>query len=117
VALRRPLRMYSSIIERRDRLCIHPQFLAPEWIERSKNLVVFDLHADSERNAGQESFPEMLMTSMNDLRNLLKWLPPESTVVFSCGDDIERFDAQIEGTLLQLGIEAVYLLDKNATFK
>jgi hypothetical protein len=92
-----------------------PSFLLREWIERSKNLVVFDLHADSERNAGQESFPEMLMTSMNDLRNLLKWLPPKSAVVFSCGDDIERFDAQIEDTLLQIGIEAVYFLGKNAT--
>ncbi|MGB7602692.1 MAG: hypothetical protein WBM24_20485 [Candidatus Sulfotelmatobacter sp.] len=94
-----------------------PSFLLRDWIERSANLVVFDLHVDNGRNAGQESFPEMLSTSVSDLHNLLKWLPPESTVVFSCGDNIERFDAQIEEALLHLGIEAVYFLDKDATFK
>ncbi len=59
----------------------------------------------------------MLMTSMNDLRILLKWIPPRSTVVFSCcDDDVERFDAQIEDTLLELGIRAVYLLDRSTAF-
>ncbi len=86
-------------------------------MECSGNLIVFDLSDDSERNAAQESFPEMLVTSTSDLHNLLKWLPPESTVVFSCGDNIERFDAQIEDALLHLGIEAVYFLDKDAVFK
>jgi hypothetical protein len=94
-----------------------PGFLLRDWIERSGNLIVFDLRDDSERNAAQQSFPEMLVTSTSDLHNLLKWLPPESTVVFSCGDSIERFDAQIEEALLHLGIEAVYFLDKDAAFK
>jgi hypothetical protein len=94
-----------------------PSFLLRDWIERTENLLVFDLSADSQRYANDERFPEMLVTSMSDLPNLLKWLPPESTVVFSCGDDIERFDTQIEDALLRLGIEAVYLLDKGATFK
>jgi hypothetical protein len=94
-----------------------PGFLLRDWIERSGNLVIFDLSADRQRSADDERFPEMLVTSISDLPNLLKWLPPASTVVFSCGDDIERFDTQIEDALLRLGIEAVYLLDKGATFK
>jgi|SRR5580692_8265111 hypothetical protein len=94
-----------------------PIFLLREWIACSENLVVFDLHSDSERNTRQEGFPGMLMTSMNDLRILLKWIPPRSTVVFSCcDDDVERFDAQIEDTLLELGIRAVYLLDRSTAF-
>jgi hypothetical protein len=93
-----------------------PTFLLREWIACAENLVVFDLHSDSERNTGQERFPGMLMTSMSDLRILLKWIPPMSTVVFFCSDDVERFDAQIEDTLLELGIGAVYLLDRSTTF-
>jgi len=93
-----------------------PSFSLREWIACSPNLVVFDLHSNSERNAGQENFPGMLTVSMNDLPNLLKWLPPESTVVLSCGDDIERFNAKIESTLLQLGIKAIYFLNKDVNF-
>ena len=37
-------------------------------------------------------------------------------MVFSCGDDIERFDAEIEGTFLQLGIKAIYILNKDVNF-
>ena len=38
------------------------------------------------------------------------------TVVLSCADGIERFDTQTEGTLSQLGIEAIYLLDRGVNF-
>ncbi|HYW38469.1 MAG TPA: hypothetical protein VE957_10175 [Terriglobales bacterium] len=93
-----------------------PSFSLRGWIACNPNLVVFDLHSKNARSAGQESFPGMLTVSMNDLPNLLKWLPPESTVVFSCGDDLERFNAEIEGTLLQVGIKAIYFLNKGVNF-
>ena len=78
--------------------------------------MIFDLHAGSERSAAQESFPGTLSISLSDLPNLLKWLPPGSTVVFSCGDGIDHLGTGIEATLLQLGIEAIYFLDESANF-
>ena len=56
-----------------------PSFSLRAWIACHPNLVVFELDSKTKRKAGQESFPGMLKVSMNDLPNLLKWLPPEST--------------------------------------
>ena len=90
-----------------------PGFLLNQWIACSDNLLVFDLHSPSESGAGQERFSEMLTVSMQGLRNLVTWIPPCSRVVFSCSHDFERFDAHIENKLLELGIAAVYLFDRN----
>jgi len=76
--------------------------------------MIFDLCINSKRNMRHGDIPGSLTVSKGDLPNLLKWLPPRSTVAFSCGDGIKRLDPQIEGTLLQLGIEAVYLLNDGA---
>jgi hypothetical protein len=93
-----------------------PGFLLHEWTKCYPELVIFDVCTVSERNARHEDIPGSLTVSKSDLPNLLKWLPPNSMVVLSCGDDIERFDSQIEGALLQLGIEAIYLLDNCINF-
>lgn len=93
-----------------------PRFLLLEWIVCDPNLIVFELDTGREGNACEETFPGMLTISMTDLPILLKWLPLNSTVVFSRGGGIERFDAQIEDTLLRLGIEAIYFLDRSAGF-
>jgi hypothetical protein len=88
-----------------------PSFLLHEWAKCYPELVIFDVRTVTERNARHEDIPRSLTVSKGDLPNLLKWLPPNSMVALSCGDAIERFDPQIEGALLQLGIEAIYLLD------
>jgi len=81
------------------------------------NLVIFDLVADRERNAWHESIPDPLQVSLGDLAGLLKWLPPESTVVVSGGDVMERLDANSESALFRLGIDVIFLLDKSVTFR
>jgi hypothetical protein len=78
--------------------------------------VIFDVRTVTERNARHEDIPGSLTVSKGDLPNLLKWLPPNSMVALSCGDAVERFGPQIESALLQLGIEAIYLLDNGINF-
>jgi hypothetical protein len=120
-----------STLSRNDSLrqrCSHPAsksrisyvavttFFLHEWAKCYPDLVIFDLCTDSERNARHENIPWSLTVSKADLPNLLKWLPPKSTVVLSCGDGIKHLDTQTEGALLQLGIEAIYLLDRGVNF-
>lgn len=88
-----------------------------EWAHCHPNLVIFDLQAHRERNASHESIPEPLQVSLGDLSGLLKWLPPESTVVVSGGDAMERLDAKSESTLFRLGIDVIFFLDKSVTFR
>ena len=78
--------------------------------------MIFDVCTDPERNTRYEDIPGSLTVSKGELPNPLKWLPPNSMVILSCGDGIERFDTETEGALLQLGIEAIYLLDNGVYF-
>jgi len=88
-----------------------------EWAHCHPNLVIFDLVAHHERNAWHESTPDPLQVSLGDLSGLLKWLPPESIVVVSGGDAMERLDANSESTLFRLGIDVIFLLDRSVTFR
>ena len=88
-----------------------------EWAHSHPNLMIFDLQAHRERSASHESIPEPLQVSPRDLSGLLKWLPPESTVVVSCGDAAERLDAKSESTLFRLGIDVIFVLDRSVTFR
>jgi hypothetical protein len=120
-----------STLSRNDRLrqrCSHPasksrihyvaipSFLLHEWEKCYPDLVIFDLRTDNDKKAWHEDIAGSLTVSKSDLPNLLKWLPPKSTVVLSCGDGIEHFHTQTEGALLQLGIETIYLLDRGVNF-
>jgi hypothetical protein len=88
-----------------------------EWAHCHPNLMIFDLQARRERNARHESIPEPLQVSPRDLSGLLKWLPPESTVVVSGGDATERLDAKSESTLFRLGIDVIFVLDRSVMFR
>jgi hypothetical protein len=94
-----------------------PRFLFNEWAHCYPNLVIFDLQTHHERNTRCESIPESLQVSLVDLPGLLKWLPPESTVVVSGGAAMERLDAKSESTLFRLGIDVIFLLDRSVTFR
>jgi len=91
-----------------------PHVLLTEWEHFCSNLVIFHLHADCDRDLRHESIPGELTVSASELSSLVTWLPPQSTVVFSCQDGALRLDDRIERTLLSLGIEAVYFLDSDA---
>jgi len=91
-----------------------PRVLLAEWAHSCSNLVIFHLQADCDRDVRRESIPGELTVSASELSSLVTWLPPQSTVVFSCQDGALRLDDRIERTLLYLGIEAVYLLDSDA---
>ena len=93
-----------------------PSFLLQEWAKCYPELLIFDVCTDPERNTRYEDIPGSLTVSKGELPNPLKWLPPNSMVILSCGDGIERFDTETEGALLQLGIEAIYLLDNGVYF-
>ena len=88
-----------------------------EWAHCHPNLVIFDLQVHRERNARHESIPEPLQVSPRDLSGLLKWLPPESTVVVSGGAAMERLDAKSESTLFRLGIDVIFVLDRSVMFR
>jgi hypothetical protein len=94
-----------------------PSFSFHEWAHCHPNLVIFDLVADYERNAWHESIPDPLQVSLGDLPGLLKWLPPESTVVVSGGGVMERLDENSESALFRLGIDVIFLLDKSVTLR
>ena len=89
-----------------------PSSLLNDWAKRNPDLLIFDLCTDSERNVRQEDISGLLPVTKSDFPNLLKWLPPGSTVVFSCADVIERFNAQAEGAFLQLGIQTIYFVEQ-----
>ena len=94
-----------------------PSFSFHEWAHCHPNLVIFDLVANRERNAWHEGIPDPLQVSLGDLSGLLKWLPPESTVVVTGGDAMKRLDANSESTLFRLGIDVIFLLDRSVTFR
>lgn len=85
--------------------------LLREWAAYCPNLMIFDLHRDSERNSRHEHIPGALAISADDFRHLVKWLPPGSRIVFSGAGFKQHLDAQTEGILFQLGIEAIYFVD------
>ncbi len=93
-----------------------PGFVLHELAERHPDLVIFEMCTDGERNARRMVNPGALTVAEDELPHLLKWLPPRSTVVFSYGGGIRRFDAHIEATLLLLGIEVIYVLDDGVSF-
>jgi len=94
-----------------------PSFSFHEWAHCHPNLMIFDLRARRERNPRHESIFEPLQVSPRDLSGLLKWLPPESTVVVSGGDATERLDAKSESTLFRVGIDVIFVLDRSVTFR
>jgi len=101
----------------RIKYVVIPSFSFHEWAHCHPNLVIFDLVAHRERNAWHESIPDPLQVSLGDLSGLLKWLPPESTVVVSGGDAMKRLDANSESTLFRLGIDVIFLLDRSVTLR
>ncbi|MGA3092904.1 MAG: hypothetical protein ABSD75_30280 [Terriglobales bacterium] len=81
------------------------------------NLVIFDVHAGLGVSRWFELVPYWLPISAADLPGVLKWLPPETTVVFCCKNATEQLGGQTKTMLLQLGIGTVYFLSNNPVFQ
>jgi hypothetical protein len=85
------------------------------WAQSYPNLVIFDLQARAPGDESLENIAGWLPVSASELPGLLKWLPPESRVVFSAAGAIRRLDSEIEDVLLQSNIETVFFCEETAT--
>jgi hypothetical protein len=80
------------------------------WRIARQNLIVIDLVPKSTGWHYRRTF-DSLEVSEVELAGVLRWLPPNSTVVVCHRVDVHHFDGQIEETLLRAFIDTVYLLD------
>jgi hypothetical protein len=106
----------STYLKKRIDYVVIPSFLLSEWVACYPDLLIFELRTDDKTEAQDESVPGSLPVASGELPHLLKWLPPHSTVVFADGNGRRRLAAEVEETLLQVGIDTVYLLDRMSKF-
>jgi hypothetical protein len=86
-------------------------FLLLRWAAHDPNFVIFDVPGDRGTPERDEFESYWLPTAINDLPNLVKWVPHASRVVLCCRDATKQLDGQTETTLARLGIGTVYFLD------
>jgi len=75
------------------------------------DLIVMDLRWSLATEAPDEAMPFLVRVSTDEIRQLVKWLPPATTLVFLSGHGLKVLDAGIESILRELRINPVYLLD------
>jgi hypothetical protein len=81
-----------------------------QWSASRENLIVIHLHSKSMRRLDHETAPGMLDISPIELASLLRWIPPQSSLVFCGQPQMVRFDANIEELLFRAKINPVYFL-------
>jgi hypothetical protein len=86
-----------------------------QWSASRENLIVIRLHSKSMRRVDRETVPGMLDVSPLELPGLLRWIPPQSSLVFCGQPQIVRFDANIEELLFRAKINPVYFLVRPAS--
>lgn len=86
--------------------------LLKEWESCGKNLIVIDLIRTPPARAASGTYCEplsgTLSVSIAELHDVLRWIPPLTTLVFCCRGEVSRFDPNIEQHLLQAQINVVY---------
>jgi hypothetical protein len=80
------------------------------WMSSCDNLMVIHLQTKPAPRADNETIPSILDVSTVELPNLLRWMPPHTTLVFCCPGEFRRFDANIEELLFRAEINPVYVL-------
>jgi rhodanese-related sulfurtransferase len=93
-----------------DYIRISIDFLS-EWQLRHSDLLIINLCSDSNNEAVGNSIPGSLNVPFAQLLHLLRWIPPESRLVFYDEGEVHRFSATVEQILLSAGIDGVYILD------
>lgn len=85
-----------------------------QWSASRENLIVIHLRATSTRTVDAETIPGVLEVSTVELPSLLRWIPPQSSLVFCGQPKIQRFDSNIEEMLFRAKINPVYFLIRSA---
>ncbi len=109
------LKRSSQASKGRIEYVVIPHSFLGGWAQSYPNLVIFDLQARAPGDESLENIAGWLPVSASELPGLLKWLPPESRVVFSAAGAIRRLDSEIEDVLLQSNIETVFFCEETAT--
>jgi len=78
-----------------------------EWDSIGKNPIVIDLTSTASKRRC-ETPTGTLSVSRAELHDILKWIPPLTTLVFCCHGESRRFHANIEHQLLRAQICIVY---------
>jgi hypothetical protein len=81
-----------------------------QWSTKRENLIVIHLRAKSTRRFNRETLPGVLEVSPVELPGLLRWIPPQSSLVFCGPPRIQRFDSNVEELLFRAKINPVYFL-------
>jgi rhodanese-related sulfurtransferase len=95
---------------RLDYIVISPALLS-EWEAHQSNLILIDLRAKTDPGREGDAIAGSLSILVAALATQLRWIPPATRLVFYDQDQVGRFDAAVEATLLGAGINAVYFLD------
>lgn len=86
--------------------------ISPWWLRSYKrrltNLIVIELH-----NTGRDVHTEALTVPLAQINGLLRWIPPQTTLVLGGRREFDLCRAEIEQTLLEAGIEVVYIVDED----
>ncbi len=102
---------------RRSRAELRHVVISHDWLnERAAlktNSIVIELHSEERSSAAAATIPGSLLVSRAELVRLVSWTPPGSILVFKEQGEGRRLDSNVERTLLDLGIGAVYWLNKS----
>ncbi len=87
-----------------------PVEILNRWTTDCQNLIVINLQSKSIPGADDATMSVALDASLMELPSLLRWIPPETRLVFSCPGRMRKFDGRIEELLFRAKINPVYLL-------
>ncbi len=102
---------------RRSRAELRHVVISQDWLNekvaRKTNSIVIELHPEERKALAAPTIPGSLLISRTELVRLVRWTPPHTFLVFKEQGEGRRFDSNVEQTLLDLGIGAVYWLNTN----
>ena len=78
---------------------------------RHSVLLIIGLRSNATKVANGNGIPGSLNVPVAELAHLLRWIPPESRLVFYDEGEVARFSATVEQALLTAGIDGVYILE------
>jgi hypothetical protein len=87
-----------------------PVEMLNRWTADCQNLIVINLQSKSIPGADVATMNAVLDASLMELPSLLRWIPPETRLVFCCPGRMRKFDGRIEELLFRAKINPVYLL-------
>ena len=86
-----------------------------EWLARQSGVIVIELHTNRTSPEAKRGIPGALVVNTRELKTLVRWLPPASTVAICDCEGLRRLGESVEQALAEASIEYVYWLDAAAT--